>query len=168
MKNHHKTGKVISYAEEPELDAWEGEECNALKGTDGTVFPPLMKKEDGLWSVAPELCRSLGVGFSKRTKYMKFPAWHYTMSLPDVKEDPSLHCLCEDPEDPETCPPKGTFNLFKCLGAPLIASMPHFYNADPALLDAVDGLYPDQDKHEIFVDFELVGIQGHVRNTKCN
>lgn len=158
MKNHHKTGKVISYAEEPELDTWEGEECNALKGTDGTVFPPLMKKEDGLWSVAPELCRSLGVGFSKRTKYMKFPAWHYTMSLPDVKEDPSLHCLCEDPEDPETCPPKGTFSLFKCLGAPLMASMPHFYNADPALLDGVDGLNPDQGKHEIFVDFELVGF----------
>lgn len=118
-----------------------------------------MKKEEGLWSVSPELCRSLGAVFQKRSKYMKFPTWHYTMSLPDVKEDPSLHCLCEDPEDPETCPLKGTFDLFSCMGAPIIASMPHFYNADQGLIDAVDGLSPDQSKHEIFVDFELVSFQ---------
>lgn len=51
----------------------------------------------------------------------------------------------------------GTFDLFPCVGAPLIASQPHFYGADPVLLrDIETGLNPVKENHEIYMHFEVV------------
>lgn len=64
-----------------------------------------------------------------------------------------MKCFCYK----EKCPLKGTMNLWPCLRSPLIGSMPHFYNGDPKLLDAIEsGLHPEKDKHEIFIDMEPV------------
>ena len=35
-------------------------------------------------------------------------------------------------------------------------SWPHFFQADPKLLDAVDGLKPDQEKHQSYFDVQPV------------
>lgn len=48
-------------------------------------------------------------------------------------------------------------NLWPCINSPLIASLPHFYNGDAKLLEAVEsGLYPEKEKHGIFLDIEPV------------
>lgn len=66
-----------------------------------------------------------------------------------------MHCFCDDGE----CPVKGTMNLFPCVGVPLVASMPHFWNGDESLFEKIEsGIEPDKDKHEIFVNFEVVNI----------
>ena len=38
------------------------------------------------------------------------------------------------------------------LEAPLALSMPHFYQADPSFLAAVEGLKPEKEKHQFFMD----------------
>ena len=38
------------------------------------------------------------------------------------------------------------------VGAPVALSMPHFYQADPSLLDTVVGLKPQKEKHEFYMD----------------
>lgn len=51
----------------------------------------------------------------------------------------------------------GTFDLFPCLEAPLIASQPHFYGADETLLDNFEsGINPVKEDHAIYMHFELV------------
>lgn len=47
-------------------------------------------------------------------------------------------------------------DLSLCKETPMIASMPHFLNADPKLLQDVEGLQPDVKKHGIYIDFEIV------------
>lgn len=44
-----------------------------------------------------------------------------------------------------------------CLKAPMYVSMPHFLDADPALLQNVKGLNPDVNEHGIEIDYEPVG-----------
>ena len=40
-----------------------------------------------------------------------------------------------------------------------ICSQPHFYNADPSLEQAIDGLKSDIEKHDTYLDIEpLTGI----------
>lgn len=38
--------------------------------------------------------------------------------------------------------------------APIVGTLPHFYNADKRYNYMVDGLEPDEDKHNIFLDVE--------------
>lgn len=48
------------------------------------------------------------------------------------------------------------FLHFLTLGAPVYLSFPHFYKADPKLLDAVDGLNPMKKLHESYFKIQPV------------
>uniref|UniRef100_A0A3Q2ST58 Scavenger receptor class B, member 2a n=1 Tax=Fundulus heteroclitus TaxID=8078 RepID=A0A3Q2ST58_FUNHE len=39
-------------------------------------------------------------------------------------------------------------------GAPIVVSFPHFYQADPAYINAVDGLNPNKEEHETYLDLQ--------------
>jgi hypothetical protein len=41
-------------------------------------------------------------------------------------------------------------SLLYVTGAPAYLSFPHFYQADPALLDAIEGLKPNKEKHQTY------------------
>lgn len=58
----------------------------------------------------------------------------------------------------------GTFDLFPCIGAPMFGSLPHFLNADPSLLDNIEGLSPNREEHAIFMHFETVSFCMKFRN----
>uniref|UniRef100_A0A8C7N7M8 Scavenger receptor class B member 1 n=1 Tax=Oncorhynchus kisutch TaxID=8019 RepID=A0A8C7N7M8_ONCKI len=51
------------------------------------------------------------------------------------------------------CRQSGLLNVSSCRSnAPVFISQPHFYNADPVLLDYVQGLQPTEDEHGLFID----------------
>lgn len=59
----------------------------------------------------PSVCRSIGASFRGRTKYNGIPVAYYDL---DLNEEMNVKkCFCRD-ED--SCPPKGTFDLFRCSG----------------------------------------------------
>lgn len=45
------------------------------------------------------------------------------------------------------------------LGAPVFLSYPHFLQADPALLNSVEGLKPDVEKHQTFFKIQNVSLR---------
>lgn len=64
-------------------------------------------------------------------------------------------CFCRSENE---CPPKGTIDLFKCNGMPMIASLPHFYKAEQLLEGIESGLNPSKEQHGIDMLFEIVGL----------
>lgn len=51
--------------------------------------------------------------------------------------------------------PNGVFTLAPCkFNAPIYLSMPHFLDADPYFRRHVDGLNPDRNKHDFYIDLE--------------
>ena len=40
------------------------EECNAIRGSDGSLFPPFIKPSETLYIYNKAMCRSLGLEFS--------------------------------------------------------------------------------------------------------
>ena len=60
----------------------------------------------------------------------------------------------------------GLINSQGCQGAPAYGGSPHFYNADPKLSQAIDGLNPNHDDHGTFLNIEPysgVAFQAHKR-----
>lgn len=52
------------------------------------------------------------------------------------------------------------------MGAPVFLSFPHFYNADPYYVDAVEGLSPNKEEHELYIIVEPVSTSMFVWNPK--
>lgn len=146
-------GRVVSINNKSDLDIWPDEKCNEFRGTDGWIFPSFLEKDEGIWTVAPELCRSVKALFVKDQKYQGISVREYTADFGDMSSNPEEKCYCPSPDN---CLPKGMIDLTKCLQVPIYVSLPHFLKADESLLEQVGGLKPDEDKHVIKLLFEPV------------
>jgi len=82
-------------------------------------------------------------------------------------ENPDNACFCNNP-DGNCNTPSGVFNVSACqFGSPTLLSWPHFFQADPKLVDAVEGLKPDQAKHQFSIDVQPKlgsGLGGKIRS----
>mmetsp|Transcript_22466 Transcript_22466/g.44139 ORF Transcript_22466/g.44139 Transcript_22466/m.44139 type:complete len:587 (+) Transcript_22466:153-1913(+) len=52
-------------------------------------------------------------------------------------------------------------------GAPLQASLPHFYGGDESLIEGVQGLNPDRDRHSMYIDVEPILGQTMVEHVRA-
>ena len=43
-------------------------------------------------------------------------------------------------------------------GSPTMMSWPHFFEADPKLLEDIEGLEPVQHKHQFYIDLQPVSL----------
>ncbi|XP_017795434.1 PREDICTED: sensory neuron membrane protein 1-like [Habropoda laboriosa] len=151
IKNYKDLGRVTEFDGKPALSLWTADHCNEFNGTDSTIFPPLLTEEDDIVSFAPDICRSLGAHFTEKTKVKGVNTYHYKADLGDMSTNPMEKCFCPTPD---TCLTKNLMDLFKCVGAPLIASLPHLLGSDEKYRQLVDGLHPNEEDHGISMDFE--------------
>lgn len=71
----------------------------------------------------------------------------------DSKSNPDNECF--DTRDYNAI--KGLQNISPCqYGAPVYMSNPHFYQADPQLLNDVEGLTPNRSAHETYFKIQPV------------
>ncbi|KAJ4444622.1 hypothetical protein ANN_06418 [Periplaneta americana] len=154
-RNLQKLGMVTRFNGQERLRHWSGE-CNRIDGTDGTMFPPnLLDRNTTIYIFQGNMCRRLPLQYTEDAVILGgIPVLRYrvprnTFDNPDV--NPENACFCH--QDVESCLPSGLFNASPCtFGAPVVMSFPHFYLGDPALQEIVDGLNPDPEKHDGYID----------------
>lgn len=64
---------------------WEGDKCNEIKGTDSTIFPPFLTKDEGLWTFTPDVCMSLKSHFVRDSSFDGMPSRIYSADFGDLK-----------------------------------------------------------------------------------
>ncbi|OXU28391.1 hypothetical protein TSAR_008997 [Trichomalopsis sarcophagae] len=152
------------------LPYWSDAPCNSIRASEGSFFPPRDQTGEDIINVYDkDLCRVLPLKYRGPTEKTGIKADLYTPADtvfdPPSEETPDNECFC--PDDPDSCPPKGLQNISPCqYSAPVYLSFPHFYKADPKLLDAVSGLKPVPKLHETYFKIQPklgVPVEGKVR-----
>jgi len=147
-------GSIVEFDNKTKMTTWytddESDSCNDIHGSDGSLFPPFVEKDQILHIFNKDMCRSLPMEFSESVQHFGMETYRFVPRRTAFSSSDSS-CFC--PPGLDTCAPEGLFNVSACHGgSPMLLSWPHFYKADPQLLDNVEGLNPDKDKHEFHID----------------
>ncbi|CAK9816428.1 Scavenger receptor class B member 1 [Anthophora quadrimaculata] len=152
------------------LPYWSDAPCNSIRASEGSFFPPRDKTGADIIHVwDKDLCRTLPLKYNGPTEKSGIKADLYippdnVFGRPNGTSSENI-CFCSN--DMSTCPLNGLQNISPCqYSAPVYLSFPHFYKADPSLLDAVHGLKPDRDIHETYFKVQPklgVPLEGKVR-----
>ncbi|XP_015586555.1 scavenger receptor class B member 1 [Cephus cinctus] len=152
------------------LPYWPDAPCNSIRASEGSFFPPRdTTGEDIVHIWDKDLCRVLPLQYRGPSEKTGIKADLYTPSDtifdPPSATTPDNECFC--PDNPKDCPLKGLQDISPCqYSAPVYISFPHFYKADPRLLDAVSGLKPVPKLHETYFKIQPklgVPVEGKVR-----
>ncbi|XP_014210895.1 scavenger receptor class B member 1 isoform X2 [Copidosoma floridanum] len=152
------------------LPYWPDAPCNSIRASEGSFFPPRDRTGEDIVNVwDKDLCRVLPLKYRGPAEKTGIKADLYTppdtVFDPPSEQMPDNECFC--PDDPNSCPPRGLQNISPCqYSAPVYLSFPHFYKADPKLLDAIVGLNPVPKLHETYFKIQPklgVPVEGKVR-----
>ncbi|KAM8717552.1 hypothetical protein ACLKA7_004276 [Drosophila subpalustris] len=128
-----------------------------LRGSIGEFHPIPLRKGEPISYFLPDICRELKIDYAGTTVFEGIDAYVYRGSkrnMANGTDNPENSCYCEDNcEDVRS----GLLNVSACwYDVPVFVSYPHFYNCDPYYLEAVEGLKPEKDRHEMVVILEPI------------
>lgn len=123
---------------------WDTIDASRLVGSDGTRFAPFLEEGLPIQSFVEEARRSAAMTFDKKIKFHGLELFQYRIG------EESLDSGVENPDNLGWHMYKrGVFNLTQIsMGIPLIATKPHFLDADVSIAETIDGLSPDRDLHD--------------------
>jgi lysosome membrane protein 2 len=134
---------------------WVHESSMPLKGSDGSQFEPYCKRERTLRIFAPDMCRSFSLEYKRDNIVENVKTYEYHLAKNIFSTNSSLN-----PENEgfcgQDCLGDGVFNMSQCTGMSSFISLPHFLNSDVKFLNAVNGLKPDETKHDFVYNIEPV------------
>lgn len=157
--NSNNFGRVKTWNGKPELGFWRKySECDKLKGTDGSIFPPFVTRETELDAFSPDVCRSLTIAYDMDVEHMGIPGYRFKAksgSSEDPRTNRDNQCFCLD-DKLEDCPHSGLLPLESCKKAPIWTSAPYFLDGDIRYVVESGLENPQREKHETFIDLEPV------------
>ncbi|CAG7733704.1 unnamed protein product, partial [Allacma fusca] len=158
-ESYKNFGNIHKWNNSTKLRWWKGD-CNNITGTDGTIFSPFLLRHHVLKCFSPELCRTLTMTHESDILFKEIPGFRFSPEshsfLGPHQYEPN-RCFCTEKNDSTPCYRNGLMLLSNCKeGAPVSLSSPHFYNADSAIIDAIDGIHPVKEKHKTYLDIEPV------------
>ncbi|CAH0555938.1 unnamed protein product [Brassicogethes aeneus] len=150
VANDKNFGKLLSWNDRKETNFYTGQ-CNSMKGSAGEFYP-LNRKRDRIQFYSSELCRLATLEYERDVVIKGVQAYRYTAR--NIFDNGTLRkenaCFCTG-----ECQPSGVLNVSNCrLNSPSFLSFPHFYNADPYYTEAVEGLNPNNPKHEFYITMQ--------------
>lgn len=152
-QNYLDYGRVITWKGQSKLDFWTSEQSNSINGTDGSAFHPLLTRDERLYIFTPDLCRSIYMEYEKDVEVKGIPAYRFTPPrsvLASKEENPDNKGFCVTPQE---CLGTGLLKVSPCRkGAPVVASFPHFHLAEDKYVAAIDGMSPQRQHHQTFLD----------------
>lgn len=156
VKNFSRIHLVDKWNGLSKINYWHSDQCNMINGTSGQMWPPFMTPESPLEFYSPEACRSMRLVYEKSGVFQGIPTYRFVaprtlFANGSVYSPNEGFCPCLE---------SGIQNVSTCrFSAPLFLSHPHFYNADPVLVERVLGLHPNAEQHALFLDIHpLTGI----------
>lgn len=127
------------------------DECSQVNGSSGELWPADMNPYGDITLFIPDLCHSLTLGYEQSHTRFGVTGSRWTAGsrvFDNGVAYPENACYCTGPQS--SCPDllRGVQNISDCrFGAPVFASFPHFYLADPAYVNAISGMAPERSKH---------------------
>ncbi|KAJ1204899.1 hypothetical protein NDU88_000334 [Pleurodeles waltl] len=150
---YQDVSRIVEWRGQQALTWWTSDSCNKINGTDGSYFHPLISKDETLYMFSSDLCRSLYALYESSVTVKGVSAFRF---VPPAKVFANA---TENPDNAGFCVPagnclgSGVLNISMCKqGAPIILSSPHFYQADKKFVDDIDGMHPNKEDHETFLD----------------
>lgn len=132
--------------------------CSDVNGTSGELWPSNMNATGDITLFVSDLCRPLTLSYQQPHSRFGVTGSRWvgdSRVFDNGQAYPPNSCYCTG--DQSTCPDllHGVHNMSDCrYGAPVFASFPHFYLADPYYVNAVDGIHPNESKHEFSLSLE--------------
>ncbi|KAH8370880.1 hypothetical protein KR093_005441 [Drosophila rubida] len=146
---------ITQFNGKPQLDFWEGDECNRIDGSEPSMFSPtLLQQRSTVHVFLQVLCRKVPLHFEKEeTIFKDIDVLRYRTPL-DVfahpSENPANECYCRNTD---LCLPSGVINATRCYDdSPIFPSFPHFFSGDPLIYKDFEGIKPDADLHQTYAD----------------
>ncbi|KAK7097188.1 lysosome membrane protein 2-like [Littorina saxatilis] len=152
--------EILSWDGNRSLNFWNSDVANSLNGSDGTMYPPFIDTSRSYYLFSSDLCRSLEIVHTKDYTLKGIDLRRFIVpprTFANVSTNPYNKGFCT-PES--NCLPSGVLNASVCKqGAPVILSLPHFLDGDPAIQNRVIGMNPNREKHQSVIDIEpMTGV----------
>ncbi|XP_069834365.1 platelet glycoprotein 4 [Dendropsophus ebraccatus] len=153
-----KVALITKYKGESTLSYWKDDYCDMINGTDAASFPPFVDKNVPLYFFSSEICRSIYADFEKEYILKGVKLYRFILpkkALASPHDNPDNHCYCTDEIISRGCNAAGVLDLRACQGGkPVFLSLPHFLYASDYILESLDGLSPNIEEHQTFIDVE--------------
>lgn len=162
-------GRMETFKGSPSMNWWKpGSQCDNVVGAqDGATLPPGLPRDKDLDIFIALMCRRITLEYEADKVYKGLTSLRFvpprnamgshTDPDPEARNEDNS-CFCME-EEGFPCFKSGVMNMGPCkkmpglpTGAPISLSYPHFYQADQSFRDAVEGMKPEKEKHQFFVD----------------
>ena len=136
-----------------ELMVWpNGMGANDINGTEGFFFHPFLEEGEEIDIFVDDIYRSLRLKHVDTVNLMGVEAFRFAFV------NSTFQSAFTNPENVRwgSWNPDGLFYLGSTQDpvVPVFGSKPHFLDGDPVLLEKVDGLRPDRELHESYLDIQ--------------